>query len=378
VSSRRPLFRLPFRATLVPIVLYAVVLGTMEMASLLLRHKPLDSGKLAEFNHLTAGTQVALWILITLAYAGARTSAFHPTVSPSYAGWLATTPWRPAKPLPLGPAALVWEDAVPATAVALMSPRPELSAVAFAAVYALYAVRVSAGGRDGRWVAATFGLSAGGIVRLWPAAEAIAAVSVGLVFASDVAVRRSLADVVWTRPVAAAARLAVNRRRQSGSLLTPVEPPAPLPALTGWTIAVVLAWCVYAVSYQGVAADASNGVGCVGVAVAVLMFVSLIRLARYVGRYQPPISTLGRLRTGRLIVPGYDIVFVAPTLGMALALAMPMGLYLAGASAPLAAAAGTLAVLAVVLLLGPTRRRWDLTGHHRIVPRGSGQRAPGA
>jgi hypothetical protein len=95
--------------------------------------------------------------------------------------------------------------------------------------------------------------------------------------------------------------------------------------------------------------------------------VALGRLWIYVCGFVPPISIFGRLRTGKLILPGYDVVFLAPlavlatssliaTLGQQLGLS-PL-LYM-----PVAAAVSVWCGLA----LPPRREDWQLTGHHRIA-----------
>lgn len=101
--------------------------------------------------------------------------------------------------------------------------------------------------------------------------------------------------------------------------------------------------------------------------ILVLGLEALFRLFIYCVPYRPPINLLGRLATGRLIIPGYDKVFVSP---LAAAVGVPLlawqltGLGLpAKLVMPVAAAAG----LYLVLAGPPLYPDWHLTGHHRHV-----------
>src|SRR5262249_55837152 len=47
-----------------------------------------------------------------LVYAVFRLLRFHPACNPAYSAWLEMSPWTAAKPLPVGPVHLVWQDAV--------------------------------------------------------------------------------------------------------------------------------------------------------------------------------------------------------------------------------------------------------------------------
>ena len=51
-------------------------------------------------------------VLAAFGYGMFRVRAFHPALSLDYCEWLATTPWTPAKRLPLGPVHLVGADVV--------------------------------------------------------------------------------------------------------------------------------------------------------------------------------------------------------------------------------------------------------------------------
>ncbi len=95
-----------------------------------------------------------------------------------------------------------------------------------------------------------------------------------------------------------------------------------------------------------------------------LMFV-LSRLFAYLRGTAPPISLLGRLRTGRFIVPGYDLVFVIPVISILVSL----GLFALAESRglePVPISGAIVAAAALLNLAGyPQWISWQLTGHFR-------------
>jgi hypothetical protein len=102
------------------------------------------------------------------------------------------------------------------------------------------------------------------------------------------------------------------------------------------------------------------------VCIAPASIASLFRFIRYCGNYWPPISLLGRLATGRLIVPRYDKVFIAPLLSF-LVLFVGMTLSMPDRSV------GTWELPLVMTIclwlnlnLGPNLQAWRLTGGHRL------------
>ena len=98
---------------------------------------------------------------------------------------------------------------------------------------------------------------------------------------------------------------------------------------------------------------------------AITVTAAFGRLCYYLMIGMPPISLLGRVATGRLILPGYDKIFIAPVCAAGLALVM------ANVHSPIftmPAWAGITSgfVSAVLLAGGPTLADWKLTGEYRI------------
>jgi hypothetical protein len=91
------------------------------------------------------------------------------------------------------------------------------------------------------------------------------------------------------------------------------------------------------------------------------------RLIVYLAGHAPPISEWGRLRTLRFIIPGYDCVFIVPTVTFFVGFLLPQGLRLAGISAGVAIGLSATAVLMLTLLGPPRLRQWQLTAPARLV-----------
>ncbi len=362
---RRPLFRYPLKATAILLVVYCGGRATIAVARWWAVHR---WGLAPEPLRTSDDAVTTTFGAAALLYSFSRTWRYHPSLKPPYAEWLSTTPWRRGRPLPVGPPYLVWEDAVPPAVVFCLCPTPVVPVAVATAAYLAVALRITHRGRDGAWLAYAGANGAAAGLLAVPHPAAVWAIVVALLVATDAAVRRSLADLPWVTPVAAAARAAKAKREQSKWPVAPVEPPRPIPAVHGWLIAASAAWVVFCL----VAANAGHGrderfdtdaLVAGGAALA-----ATVRWATYCGEYQPPISTWGRLRTGRLVLPGYDRAVVAPLAVLALS-ALPFALDAADLPLPVVAAVPTFAVVAIVLNAGPTLRNWQLTGHHRIVAR---------
>jgi hypothetical protein len=91
------------------------------------------------------------------------------------------------------------------------------------------------------------------------------------------------------------------------------------------------------------------------------------RLLIYASGFAPPISFLGRIVTGRLLIPGYDQVFVAPLLALIVAIWLPKILIDQGFGFVEARAVSLVWVYFIILILGPSLKTWRLTGNHRIM-----------
>ncbi|MGI9517156.1 MAG: hypothetical protein ACR2NP_08930 [Pirellulaceae bacterium] len=103
----------------------------------------------------------------------------------------------------------------------------------------------------------------------------------------------------------------------------------------------------------------------IGLAFVIAITCVVSRLFSYLRGTAPPISWLGRVRTRRLIIPGYDRVFVIPLLSVLVSLC----LYAIGEGQQLEPAPISGAIVASAILLNlmgrPRLLDWQLTGHFR-------------
>ncbi len=112
--------------------------------------------------------------------------------------------------------------------------------------------------------------------------------------------------------------------------------------------------------------DAESQRALAGLLMLPVGFSIIARFLLYCGRYWPPISLWGRIRTGRYVIPRYDRVLVAPILAAVVLLG---GVSLVDL-ARLRTTPGMPIVIAISLwinvCLGPRLLDWRLTGGHRL------------
>jgi hypothetical protein len=102
------------------------------------------------------------------------------------------------------------------------------------------------------------------------------------------------------------------------------------------------------------------------------LFEALIRLGLYWSGVAPPFSFYSRILYARLIVPGFDQIFLTPLITIAVAVIGGTVAAHSGSWYP-AAHAIFLALICFILFAGgPTMRNWVLTGEHRFRPRITG------
>lgn len=300
-----------------------------------------------------------------------RVPHLHPALSPRYAAWLATTPWRNKLPLPLGPVHLVWPDMLLILCAELyavlrlgFSPGAALATFLFA-----YSLTLSFAFLKTLQTQLYFAVTAfvlPGVLLMLPHTQAIAAVLMLLYLYCLIGQRRLLDAFPWQAKVA---------KRNPG---WPYSRIGPMQSSTQWSVygkLVLSLWlglasyCVFDLSLirAQFIGDTQNTLEAFPhIATVVACAVAVIRLAVYCAAYWPPIGIKGRVFTGRLIVPGYDHVFIAPAILLAMSL-LPEGLIEVNVAPQLAASLAIGVVVALGFLLGPSLHRWKLTGQHRII-----------
>lgn len=166
--------------------------------------------------------------------------------------------------------------------------------------------------------------------------------------------------------------------------LPPARPP--LSQAKGWLIAVLVGWWVFGVLVlfgQSIGResqpDPMQFPALVLIGLAVGAIVAMYRMVLYVGGMAAPMGTFARIVTGRLIIPRYDHVLVAPALAWLLAILAPAALYHFLPIGPATALAGSaVIVLAAAINVGPTLRSWRLTGAGSYVTPPNRPAKPGA
>jgi hypothetical protein len=353
------------------LIFFALVYGSAAGGSLALHRR-------FGFNFGVAHERVATQILIfgTLGYALWRTLAFHPLFVPGYESWLAATPWTSRQPLPMGPVHLVLQDVVLLGAVvgfawltgdvvALYVPQ------LFLAIY-LLVLSISLF-RTGFWpwgYAVLFGLGLMGC--LWHDLPICGSAALATYTIAYLGLRRSLASFPWTgdwSSVAAGVGIQLSNTQNTINTLgwpfgrlSPTGPGLrePLSAHHALLSSMIVGWWTFAVGLHFPLLPAF--------VLAVLGFlVPMARVVIYCDGYGSPLSLLGRLLTGRWIIPGYDQVYVAPVLAVVVGASVASVTLQQGLNPAITLPIGVVVVLFICLGLGPSLRAWRLTGNHRIT-----------
>ena len=294
------------------------------------------------------------------------------------------TPWTGTKPLPLGPMHLCWADVVvPGSLIlseSLLSHTNVLLIPAFMligylipmAIVLLVAEEFVAG------YTLLFGFALA--MRLGYSLEAVCVVLFVLYGVAMIALHRMLAGYPWRRRVDKRIE-DFNRKNKRTSANN--DPNQPLSLKKGWpyahlapqqveslptshalAVSALAGWWTYVMAEvlqtNGETIDRS-------ILILLVIGFSVARWLAYWFGYLPPVSLRGRLRTGRLIIPGYDRMLIPPIVNAIIGSAML--LVFEHLQWPPSVEASTLmtSLLAYNLLAGPSFAEWRLTGHHRIT-----------
>jgi hypothetical protein len=314
---------------------------------------------------------------VTLGAAGLygvyRVFRFHPLTRPGYRQWLACTPWSAHQPLPHGPIHLVAQDvvviglvmAVAWAAGADIGNIPFAFVGSYLAVLALTELAVGEG-----LCAAAIAFGVGTALLLNERQADCYAVLAATYCVALLGLCRSLARFPWELKWADAFFWLDQRKLRERTLGWPLDMLGPRERVHGIRpadaamLSLTVGWLSYVAMIMharvyGVSDDSSPAFG-------LAMLVGVTRFGWYITGSVPPISLLGRLATGRLIIPAFDKVFVAPVAAFALGLAVPFLLRDAGVGATSAEAIAITVVMFAILSIGPSLREWRLTGGQRI------------
>jgi hypothetical protein len=325
-------------------------------------------------------------LLAAVVYAAFRVWAFHPALRPAYRAWLRQTPWSHRQPLPYGPVHLVAQDAILlGLAVAITVPfYGDAVAVvfilrAFAIVYLLCLLGALLITYE--WAAAygvLFGMAI--FIHVWREGWYFFAAAAATYLVALAGLRRSYARFPWQMDISTIETGGQERPPGKAAaqplygwpfdLLSPSAGFANPPFWHSAACCLLAGWWLFAVlSADAVVRHDWNYVSGVYPTVFITCFIAMIRLGVYrCFEYLPPISLAGRLASGQWIIPGYDQVFLAPACGLAVAIGLPNALLDLGTNCVATNSLALPVALLTVVALPPRRRRWLLTGAHRIVP----------
>jgi hypothetical protein len=341
---------------------------------------------------LGADPDVAGRELITLAlaiYAGFRVFAFHPVFLPDYRNWLASTPWTSRLPLPVGPVHFVFQDLVIVAGmlglVALQYPGTSLIILMFWVFFVYVScLTVSFALLRMRSYAYILAFGLGLLVLFWAQPVIAAPVVAVLYLIALFGLRRALRefdqwDVDWMneQPVhTLSLQKMVDRMRQNilgwpFDTIRPKDAAPSIPYLDGVLVSLLAGWWVFVIMQRIDRGLGINNPEGALILIGMLCQVGILaRLGAYCWGYAPPISVWGRLFTLRWVIPGYDQVFVAPVLALAVTITAisPQVRTFMNVPVTIEVPVAFTLLLLILLNVGPSRRRWRLTGNHRLAP----------
>ena len=323
---------------------------------------------------------IAVHVAGMLIYGVYRATAFHPFFRSGYRRWLETTPWSWDKPLPVGPAHPVVEDAliVAAAGFPLWLAGHVHPITSYAIALSVYLVALSVTfAQTGAWgfqFAVPFGL---GLAPIFGAGrpELYGAAVLASWLVAMIGLRRSFRRWPWADvpSIAFDPNKGFTFEGKPPALGWPfdrlgprVEPPASPHDVLGKVLwSLLIGWWFYAI---GCISGPEGHVGGFIMVLSLALMQGSGELAATVAGYAPPINLAGRIARLRPLVPSYDQVFLPPFAAIFVALAGPSTLARVGIPINAAIAATASLVMMTLLLGGPDRRTWQLTARHRVVP----------
>jgi hypothetical protein len=296
-----------------------------------------------------------------------RGATAHPALNSAYASWLESTAWHLPLPLPGMPVHLVWEDALVLGLLEIdrhfLSNRPYCEGLSvFLFLYLLSQLFVLARDKSSHphLIVLAFGLP--GLALLIPNFVEMAAL-MGFLFLVTLDGQRQLLNAFpWPSskprslnlgPLGLLGPVAKGESR-SHALLHGVY--------AGWFFYCGIHLIKWILKLNGNPSD-------IDMLTQVLYFVPAIaaitRLIVYVANYRPPLSIPGRLATGRILLPRYDCVLIAP-LVIGLFTLVPVMLENRGVPLEIHAAITVCISIIAAFDLPPSLKWWKLCGEHRI------------
>jgi hypothetical protein len=369
----------PAWLTILFLLVYGLVTGAFWLLQLPLPHPEVVIWEFKEAKMVLAGILGSAGA----AYALYRLARFHPLCNQRYGGWLRLSPWTPDKPLPLGPLHLVWQDAVVIAvlvAIAVGHARIDFAVpiVAFALAYLGGLTLLLLFARQW-WFCLALGFLWPALllpsVEGWPMLPLLLAIIVLIVLGH----RQSLnsfqsqpwenapANSIWQREITVdGSGVGLAAPAQIGWPLAWLSPKPRLTPISGQAslfVSALFGWWMFCLVKRGEVEPFPEMI-----VIAAVIFAGA-RLARYFSAGGvPPINIRGRLASGRLILPGFDKVFLTPLGAILTGIIAAMIVRRSGAAHAAAESIGFALIWLVVFTGKPTMKSWLLTGYHRFRP----------
>lgn len=291
----------------------------------------------------------------------------NPLINGPYRKWLKTTPWHPGMPLPLGPITLNFYDLALVLAsgflLKILDLPPELAILVFGAAYTLSVIlHLLLAGLERVSYLLIFGLLA--MVWVLPDLRDASLIVVAMYPIEHLAIRQSFKAFPWEPLVP---RHAVPLG-WSFERLGPGPVKLHVSAFDALIVSLLVGLTVYLAFLKSFV---EFRVELVPILVVVGCVAAFTRLGIYWEGISNPLGIFTRFSTGRLIIPRFDQIFIAPLLAVVVVLAtwklskyFPIQPVVAGASATL--------VSLILLGMGPSLSRFRLVGTFNVSKNYSG------
>ncbi len=362
-------------------------------------------------------------VIFAIIYSSGRVFVYHPYARKKYREWLAWTPWTYGKPLPLGTFHPKWGDLFVLVVLAgyamlclyiatdwnpdsLMSVEswmivPGVFAAAILAYLISLFMTIGDDPVTTQTVWALLPLSFYPHQNPWIAAGVLTVIYIVI----RIGIRRTLGKFPWNRDDwnDTSRQAFLRKLAHSGLIGWPYRQIGPeLPEGNKTTIlqtlvySLISAWWMFVIFHlvemrfmaeletNGLTIqDLTNSTDHQGVnlegmlnffkwcVLVAAIFASLNKVILFISGARPPINLRGRIMTRRLIIPGYDKLFVVPILNVLLTWALvELLLYVNIRPLALSPAICLFTILFLLMLPYPSTKQWRYTGHFSIGIRG--------
>jgi hypothetical protein len=316
------------------------------------------------------GIRMPFVVIFSAWYGYYRVRSFHPFYSRKYREWLCLTPWSIEKPLPRGPVHLIWADLitlVPLTILAYsnFSIAVLVPLIVFLSVYLVMICITFMADRASLVVLCFFLVP----FTFYPFANRYFAVLVLILLyiICRVGLHQFLRGFPWnTRywkadPVKELREQAIRQHMIGWPFeYLNVYRTSKISISGAFILSLLLTWWLHVTQWFFIDPRL------VKFFFIFVLNVALFRALAYGGIQRPPISLLGRIFTGRLIIPRYDKIFVAPICILLAGIALPLGLLKMDYRGAWIFELSFFLIFFFAFSLPPSLREWRLTGAHRI------------